>query len=45
MPPTNILDTPSEPLLAALLGLLESKGILTAEEIAEQISAANADAG
>ena len=37
MPPTNILDTPSEPLLAALLGLLESKGILTAEEIAERV--------
>ena len=37
MPPTNILDTPSEPLLAALLGLLESKGILTADEIAERV--------
>ena len=37
MASANILDTESESLLAALLGLLESKGILTADEIAERV--------
>jgi hypothetical protein len=37
MASANILDTESERLLGALLGLLESKGILTAEEIAERV--------
>lgn len=37
MASANILDTESERLLGAVLGLLESKGILTAEEIAERV--------
>lgn len=37
MAATNILDTESERLLGAVLGLLESKGILTADEIADRI--------
>lgn len=37
MPTANILDTESERLLGAVLGLLESKGILTADEIADRI--------
>lgn len=37
MASANILDTESERLLGAVLGLLESKGILTADEIADRI--------
>ncbi len=37
MASANILDTESERLLGAVLGLLESKGILTEEEIAERV--------
>ena len=37
MASANILDTESERLLGAVLGLLESKGILTADEIAERV--------
>jgi nitrile hydratase len=38
----NILDTESEPLLAAVLGLLAQKGIASAEEIAERIAVTDA---
>jgi len=37
MAATNILETDGERLLAALMGLLESKGILTADEVAERV--------
>ena len=37
MASANILDTESERLLGAVLGLLESKGILTADEIADRV--------
>lgn len=37
MASASILDTESERLLGAVLGLLESKGILTADEIADRI--------
>ena len=37
MASANILDTESERLLGAVLGLLETKGILTADEIAERV--------
>lgn len=37
MAETNVLETESERLLAAVRGLLEAKGILTADEIAERI--------
>jgi nitrile hydratase len=37
MASANILDTESERLLGAVLGLLESKGILTADEIVERV--------
>ncbi len=37
MADANILDTESERLLKAVRGLLETKGILTADEIAERI--------
>lgn len=34
---SNILETDGERLLAALMGLLETKGILTADEVAERV--------
>lgn len=38
----NVLETDGERLLEAVLGLLESKGVLTADEIAERIAITDA---